>query len=196
MTESTQFVPEMSSGSGKYLRMGDLKKLPTKSATFRFITPIFTGFEMWTEANKPVRVRPGEAFPSGVAWRKDRDTGMVESAKQFNCAGVFNLDTNTVQVFSWTQKKFNKRLAAKLNAGKKGSPMDLALTVTFLDTTPVDYDLDVEKAEPYTAAQQAAIDSVLSEWTGPAALLDNSDPFAPFTSAPTAKCGRDDDLPF
>ena len=189
------FVPEMSSGSGKYLRMGDLKKLPTKSATFRFITPIFTGFEMWTEANKPVRVRPGDSFPSGVAWRKDRETGMTEPAKQFCCAGVYNLDTNAVQVFSWTQKKFNKRMAAKLNAGKKGSPMDLALTVTFLDTTPVDYDLDVEKAEPYTPEQQSAIDAVLNEWTGPAALLDNGDPFAPFTSAPPSN-KKDDDLPF
>ena len=131
-------------------------------------------------------------FMGKQAWTAD---GVIATLRA-RSAGVFNLDTNTVQVFSWTQKKLNKRLAAKLNAGKKGSPMDLALTVTFLDTTPVDYDLDVEKAEPYTAAQQAAIDSVLSEWTGPAALLDNSDPFAPFTSAPTAKCGRDDDLPF
>jgi hypothetical protein len=160
--------------------MGDLKKRPTKSVTFRIFTPIFTGFEKWTEANKPVRVRFGQPFPTGVEWRKDRETGMEEVAKQFCCCGVYNLDDEKPQVFSWTQKKFNKRMAAKLNANKKGGPMDLALTVTFLDLTPVDYDLDVEKAEPYTPEQAKAIKDLVDEWTGPEALLDNADPFAPF----------------
>ena len=61
------FIPEMSTGSGKYLRMGDLKNLPNKSATFRFITPVFKGLEMWTEANKPVG-----RLPSDIALRVTR----------------------------------------------------------------------------------------------------------------------------
>ena len=172
------FVPDMPQTQAKWFRMGDLKHRPDGSCTVRFITDVVTGLEKWTEANKPVRVSLGEAFPSGVKWRKGED-GVEEPPKVFMAAGVHNVTDDIEQVWTWTQKKFHTRLKAKM-ARFKGDPKDAAITVTRLDTKPVDYDVDVEKAEPYTPEQAKRIEFLLGEWTGPVALIGNGDPWKPF----------------
>lgn len=198
--ELEAFKDFKSSGGGKYLRMSDLKERAGHSATFRFITPPFYGYEKWTNGNRPFRIREGEAFPKRDDWRKAKDedgntTVYDEPAKEFGCAGVFDLDDNRVKVWSWTQKKFNKRLMAKLAAKLKGnrSIFDLAITVTRIEMTPVDYEVDVDVADPYTAEQETAIREVKDSWVGPEALLGNGDPFAPFDEAAKPK---DADIPF
>jgi len=185
----TAFIPPMPKGPSKWLRMSDLKKRPERSVTFRFVTDIVAGLEKWTAQNKPVRVAYGEPFPAGVEWRKD-DKGEEEDFKHFRAAGVYNMDDDCVQVFSWTQRKFNERLSAKL--AKKKDPKAIAVTVTALDVTPADYDVDVEAAEPLTKEQKAKVDAVLETWTGPVALIGGGDPFAPFGEDVKPK----DEVPF
>ncbi len=177
------FIPDMPNTAGHWFRMGDLKNRPDGSATVRFITDVVTGLEKWTANNKPVRVSLGEAFPAGIEWRKG-DDGVEEAPKVFMAAGVHNVTDDNEQVWCWTQKKFHTRLKAKI-AKFKGEPKDAAITITRLDTKPVDYDVDLERAEPYTDVQKARIAALLAEWTGPVALIGGGDPFAPFSDVPS-----------
>jgi hypothetical protein len=179
--------------------MSDLKDRPGNCVSFRFVTDPVYGYEKWTEGNRPFRIPVGGQFPARNDWRKLRDkdgnsTPFEEAAKEFSAAGVFIPEENLVQVFSWSQKNFNKRLTAKI--GRKADLSSLLFTVTRINSKPVDYDLDVERAEPYTPEQEAAIAAVLDSWTGPEALLENGDPFAPFGEGTTKKPENDADIPF
>lgn len=178
----TAFIPPMTKGPSKFLRMSDIKNMPNRSVSFVFITAPINGDEKWSHEGRPYRIRSGAKFPEGVEWRKEKGKEVEERVKEFRAAGVFNLDIQEVQVFSWTQRKLNERLAAKL--ARRKDPMAAVVTIIALDVTPADYDVEVEPFDGFTPAQRAKVDAVLGSWVGPVALFDNGDPFESFDKAP------------
>jgi len=189
----TSHFSSMPKSYGNYLRMGDIKDMPGRSVEFVFFTKVFEGLERWTHDTKPIRIPYGGVWPEGVTWRKDEKTGLPEDAKHFKAGGVFTLgDVQRPQIYSWTQKKFNERLLAGL---EDYEDLTKALVkVKALKVNPPDYEAKVSDFGGFTKEQQGAIDALVAVWTGPVALFNGGDPFAPFGEGAVA--AKDGDIPF
>src|SRR3990167_2091808 len=93
---------------------------------FRILSPLNTGFEYWTEENKPVRSKtPFEETPNA----KVNEEGKV-NINHFWAVVVYNYATEAIQILEITQKGIQKYILGLVNDSDWGKPQGYDLVVT------------------------------------------------------------------
>src|ERR1700690_3983338 len=88
--------------AGNYLKLSKLEE--GEETRIRLLTAGVYGWEDWTEDHKPVRFKDGEKPSSSVNPEKPM--------KEFMAFGVWNYETDSIQILSLTQKSVIKSLQA------------------------------------------------------------------------------------
>jgi len=102
-------------------------KLEDGKNKFRILSKPVTGFEYWTEDNKPVRQKENwEVLPEDA---KKRD-GKTDGAKHFWSFLVYNYKPEQVQSYEITQKTIMKSISDLVTDDAWGNPMGYDITIT------------------------------------------------------------------
>lgn len=92
---------------------------------FRVLSPLTTGYEYWTEENKPVRSKtPFEETPGG----KLGEDGKV-NVSHFWAVVVYNYASETIQLLEITQKGIQKYILGLVNDPDWGKPQGYDIVV-------------------------------------------------------------------
>jgi len=170
----TKFMPEIggTSGSGNYFRMTSLKEGPAK---VRILSEAITGYEGWTENNKPIRSAEMRGFPEGTKWRSEN--GKTESPKFFMAFFVWNHAAGKVQVLSMTQKTIMQQLTTLDEHPDWGDPRYYDVTLTRTDSgDKVSYSVQPSPVKPLPAEAEAEWERVQNECIGLEALFRDENP--------------------
>lgn len=101
-------------------------KFVTGKNKFRIMSPLTTGYEYWTEDNKPVRSK--EPFTETPNAKVD-ENGKV-SINHFWAVVVWNYATESLQILEITQKGIQKYILGLVNDPDWGKPQGYDLVVT------------------------------------------------------------------
>jgi hypothetical protein len=118
MTSNNDFLPEgyeVPTSGGSYF------KLKQGQNTFRVISKPVIGWLGWTNDNKPERRKSKDDF-AGV--------DLKDKVKHFWAFGVYDLNTNTVQVMELTQATILNALTELFKNPAWGSPFGYNITIT------------------------------------------------------------------
>ena len=94
----------------------------------RILSPLTTGYEYWTEDNKPVRSK--EQFKDVPADIRKDDEGKPTKVKFFWYFLVYNFADKQVQALEVTQSSIQKAITALVENEKWGNPSSYDITVT------------------------------------------------------------------
>tara|TARA_R110002126_G_scaffold17316_7_gene67762 strand:+ start:465 stop:971 length:507 start_codon:yes stop_codon:yes gene_type:complete len=101
-------------------------KLEDGDNNFRILSPLVTGFEYWTEDNKPVRSKvKWDTTPDNI---KKRD-GKPTAVKHFWLFLVYNYKAKQVQSLEVTQSTIQKALTALIDNPRWGNPTKFDITI-------------------------------------------------------------------
>ena len=111
------------SGSGAYMKLEEGKN------KFRMLSDIVTGYEYWTNDNKPVRQK--EDWKGGLPSDAKPDyNGGPQKSKHFWAFVVWNYATEQVEILSITQKTVQKQMLAWYDNDEWGDPKGYDITIT------------------------------------------------------------------
>lgn len=171
-----------SSNASDYFRLKDLKDYPGKSGDFRIMCPFVTGFEGWTEGNKPLRSDKANGFPEGTKWRVEN--GKEQGPRPFWATVVFNRNTGKLQVWSFTQATIHRQLRELLENKKWGALSDYDITISRKgDGTKTEYSVVPNPKEPLEPSVVSEWEALLERWVGLNALFGNGHPMQSFDEA-------------
>lgn len=170
-----EFVTALDRGSsgGSYFNPSKLQD--GQSARFRVVSPAaVTGFEVWTEDNRPLRFRErpsAEKLPSNVR----RNKSGAPDIKQFLATLVFSYEDDTFKLAMFTQKSILQGIAQYARDEDYGHPnrydMVLTRTGTGMETK---YALTPKPPKDIDAAIIERLDSFHCRLE---AIFDGEDPF-------------------
>lgn len=124
-TDETSWFPE---GYEAPKEKSAFMKFEDGENCFRIVSPLVTGYEYWTEENRPVRSRTAfKEIPADI--RKD-DEGKPTSIKFFWYFLVYNYAEKQVQALEVTQKGIQNGISALVENPKWGNPSGYDITVT------------------------------------------------------------------
>jgi len=143
-------------------------KLGEGDNTFRVLSSAITGYEYFTDKNKPVRSKePFDTMPEDI--KKD---GTI---KHFWAFVVYNYGAKRIQVLELTQKGIMKAMQAyiknkawgnpklyDINVNRTGAGMDTEYTITTNPPTPIDVNIAHKYENMYVNLES---------------LYENQDPF-------------------
>lgn len=102
---------------------GNYFKLQEGANKFRILTPTITGYELWTDENKPVRyAKYPESIPGNI--RPD------SKIKHFWCFVVWNYAQEAVQILELTQSTIQTAINDLVILEEWGDPSNYDITVT------------------------------------------------------------------
>lgn len=183
MSKSTDWLPgaPKTSSASDYFRLKDLKDYPNKSADLRIMCPFVTGYEGWTEENKPVRGMELESFSKDIKWRVEN--GKAQTPKPFWATVVWNAQAGRLQVWSFTQATIYRQLYDLLDNKKWGALNAYDITLTRKgDGTKTEYTVVPNPKEPLSDEVNAAWTELQEKWVGLEALFTNGHPMQDFTT--------------
>lgn len=93
---------------------------------FRIMSPLTTGYEYWTNENKPVRSRE----PFGLIEDGKTDENGKVNINHFWAVVVYNYATESLQLLEITQKGIQKYILGLVNDPDWGKPQGYDLVVT------------------------------------------------------------------
>lgn len=102
-------------------------KIKDGENTFRVLSSAITGYEYWTEDNKPVRSKA--PFKSTPNIRIDKD-GKATKVKHFWAFIVWNHDDGIIQILQLNQSTIQSAILAIVNNKKWGNPTGYDITIT------------------------------------------------------------------
>lgn len=135
---------------------------------------MITGYEWWTNANKPVRSR---TFPTQepLDIKVDPSKGWQSSVKHFWAFVVWNYETKAVEILEITQSSIQNALESLFNEEQWGHPNGYDITVKRdgkgMDT---EYAVLPNPHKPMTAEQKTALENKPVQLE---ALFDGGNPF-------------------
>ena len=170
-------------GSGDYFRLRDLKDCKDHTARLRVITPFISGFEGWTENNKPLRAENADGFPADTKWKVEN--GKKQEPRRFWATVVWNVAKERFQVFSFTQATVYRQLKSLLDNEDWGLLTDFDVTIK-KSGDGVDTEYTVLPCPKKALTERAAKEweAIQANWTGLHALYSNGHPLAPFDEVP------------
>ena len=153
--------------TSNYMRFADGEN------TFRVLSSATIGFEYWTTANKPVRVKvPLTKIPDDI--RTD-ENGEIQ-VKHFWAFAVWNYTDRKVQILELTQKGIMKTMQGYIKNPKWGVPSGYDFVVTKSGSGLLtEYQVGVN---PHSEIPEEAANAFLERKINLEALFDNADPFA------------------
>lgn len=161
-------ISKETSGNGRYVNPSKIDG----EVRLRFFGSGITGFEGWTEDNKPVRweTKPSE-LPSNL---KQRDNG--PAIKRFLAGIVWDYANEDFKILQMTQKTLMDQLFKFLKDEDYGDPTgyDIKISKTG-EGMKTEYSLVAAPPKPVSKEVQAAYDALHCNL---AALFDGDDPFA------------------
>lgn len=173
--------PKTSNGS-EYFRTKDLKTMPNNSCDLRVMCPFITGYEGWTQENKPVRAEQVADFPADISWRVER--GSVQQPKPFWATVVYNREAKRLQVWSFTQATIYNQLNGLLDNKKWGALDSYDITITRKgEGTDTEYSVVPNPKEPIEAAVAEEWAALQERWVGLNALFAGGHPMQDFADA-------------
>lgn len=187
MSKTSDFMPgePTASTSGDYLRLKDLETYKDNTVRLRVLSPFISGFEGWTDQNKPIRTETEGGFPPGTKWRVEN--GETKKPRRFWATAVWNVNKDKIQVLSFTQATIYRQLKALLDNEDWGLLTEYDVTIRRTGTgTDTEYTVlpCPKKALAAPAAKEWAV--VSESWTGLAALYSGGHPLATFDTAASA----------
>ncbi len=95
---------------------------------FRIMSPLTTGYEYWTEDNKPIR--SPEPFTETPGIKVDPKTGKDTQVNHFWSVVVWDYATDSLKMLEITQKGIQKYVLGLVNDPDWGKPQDYDIVVT------------------------------------------------------------------
>ena len=161
-------ISKETSGSGRYINPSKIEG----EIRLRFFGEGLTGFEAWTEDNKPVRweTRP-EELPANIK----RQEG-YQPIKRFLAGVVYDYANEDFKILQITQKTLMDQLFKYMKDEDYGDPRgyDVKISKTG-EGKKTEYSLVAAPPKPVIASVQKAYDGLTCNIK---ALLDGDDPFA------------------
>lgn len=182
MSKNIDWLPgePKASAASEYFRLKDLKEYPGNSCDIRILCPFMTGFEGWTDANKPLRSERYDGFPEGQRWRVEN--GKEQTPKPFWATVVINRANGKMQVWSFTQATIYRQLRDLLENKKWGALNGYDVTLTRKgEGTKTEYSVVPNPKEPLTEAEAQAWADLQERWSGLAELFTNGHPMQDFS---------------
>ncbi len=176
-SKNTDWLPgePKATGGGDYFRLKDLKDMPGKSCDIRIMCPFITGYEGWTEDNRPVRSEHADGFDANTRWRVEN--GKEQTPKPFWATVVLNRSTNRLQVWSFTQATIYRQLRDLLDNKKWGALNGYDVTITRKgDGTKTEYSVVPNPKEELGADVVGEWAALQEKWVGLPALYRNEHP--------------------
>lgn len=169
-----------SSAGGNYFKLKTLDNGPVK---LRVLSEPVTGYECWTQENKPMRrdslAALLEAKPTN-GWRVEK--GEEDRPKFFVAFFVWNHSEKAVQVAMFPQKTVRQQLEALENNADWGDLTGFDFTISRTKAgDKVTYTIQPSPAKPLPKDAVASWEKVSSEAVGLAALFNDGSPFQPFS---------------
>ena len=160
------FLPE-----GYKAPEGNYMKFKQGKNSFRILGSAITGWEYWTEENKPVRSRTEFlGVPKDI--KEDAD-GSV-SIKHFWMFPVWNYLAEKVQVLEVTQKSIQDAIKASYENPKWGDPTKYDFLITRKDGAKVSYQVQPEPHSEMAPEVTAKVNAVFINLN---AIFSGDDPF-------------------
>jgi hypothetical protein len=173
--------PKQGAG-GDYFRLKDLKDMPGKSCDIRILCPFITGYEGWTEENRPMRSAKPDGFADNIKWRVEN--GKEQSPKPFWATAVWNRSEKRIQVWSFTQATIYRQLRDLLDNRKWGALADYDITITRKgDGTKTEYSVVPNPKEGLDADVVTEWKALQEKWMGLPALYTNEHPMSDWAKA-------------
>lgn len=123
---ATKKQPEFAPADYKLPESNSFMKFVQGKNKFRIMSQLTTGFEYWTNENKPVRSRE---MPELTEDGKTEEDGKVR-VNHFWCVVVWNYATESLQLLEITQKGIQKYILGLVNDPDWGVPQGYDLVVT------------------------------------------------------------------
>jgi hypothetical protein len=177
MDLGNEWLPEnpKASGGASYFRLKDLKDYPNKSGDFRILCPFISGYEGWTEGNRPIRSQTADGFPADVKWRVEN--GRQEGPRPFWATVVWNYKEGKLQVWSFTQATIHRQLKELLDNKKWGALDAYDVTVSRKgDGTKTEYSVVPNPKEPLLPEAASSWAETKKNWSGLGVLFTNGHP--------------------
>ena len=196
---SDTFLPgEPSGGGGKFLNLKKLKEMKDRTIRFRILTPFITGHCRFKADKRPLRVRLGGKFPSGVQWGLGFD-GTEQQSRPFWAAFVWS-EAGGIQVFEFQQGSVHRQLKELVNEAEWGIPTGYDVRIKSTgEGKDTEYSVLPCPKALLPKAAAAEWEAFSQSCAGLDALYSGGDPFAPFgedDGAPQAPIENDEDIPF
>lgn len=161
-------IAKESSGSGRYINPSKIEG----ELRLRFFGTGITGFEAWTEDNKPIRweTKP-EKLPANVRVQEG-----YAPLKRFLAAKVYDYAAGDFKILQITQKTLMDQLFKYIKDEDYGDPTQYDIKISKTgEGKKTEYTLVAAPPKPVSKEIQAAYD----EWPcNLNALFDGDDPFA------------------
>jgi hypothetical protein len=107
---------------------GGFMKLQKGDQVFRFLGKVETGYEVWTEDNKPVRSRTEfKELPENAKVDKD---GSVIKPKHIWVAPVWNYNEEDIQLITIAQRTVQEAILSYSRDSDWGNPLEYDIKVT------------------------------------------------------------------
>ena len=173
MSKKNEFLPEgyevPASSAASYF------KFKQGQNTFRIVTKPIIGWLGWTEDNKPERRRTKDELAS---------VELKDKIKHFWAFGVYDLNTNTVQVLELTQSTILSALTDIFNNPDWGAPFAYNITINKTGEG-METSYTVTPTPPKELSNEAK-DKVVEKPLNLEALFDGGDPFEAVQTEPKA----------
>lgn len=101
-------------------------KLQDGQNTFRVLSSAVTGYEFWTQDNKPIR---SKQYPQSTPNIKIRD-GKPDKPKHFWAFVVYNYGAKAIQILQINQASIQTAIKALVDNEKWGSPKHYDITIS------------------------------------------------------------------
>ena len=166
--ELVEEISKESSGSGRFINPSKIEG----EIRLRLFGEGVSGFEAWTEDNKPVRweTRP-EKLPANIK----RQEGYAP-LKRFLAGVVYDYASETFKIIQITQKTLMDQLFKYMKDEDYGNPNDYDIKISKSgEGKKTEYTLVAAPPKPVAKAVQALYDELVCN---PRALFDGEDPFA------------------
>lgn len=168
---STELIDEISkesSGSGRYINPAKIEG----ELRLRFFGAGITGFEAWTDENKPIRweTKPSE-LPANI-----RQQEGYQTFKRFLAGVVYDYTSASFKILQITQKTLMDQLFKYMKDEDYGDPTNYDIKISRTgEGKKTEYTLVAAPPKPPTKDIQAAYDELTCNLS---ALYDGDDPFA------------------
>jgi hypothetical protein len=161
-------ISKESSGSGRYINPAKIEG----EIRLRFFGAGITGFEAWTDDNKPIRweSKP-ESLPANI-----RQQEGYQTLKRFLAGVVYDYASSSFKILQITQKTLMDQLFKYMKDEDYGDPTNYDIKISRTgEGKKTEYTLVAAPPKAPTKDVQSAYDELTCNLT---ALYDGDDPFA------------------
>jgi hypothetical protein len=166
--DAIEEISKEASGSGRYLNPSKI----TDEVRVRFFGTGITGFEAWTDDNKPIRweTKP-EELPSNI-----RQQEGYQTLKRFIAAVVYDYSANDFKILQITQKTLMDQLFKFMKDEDYGNPTEYDIKIGKTgEGKKTEYTLVAAPPKPVKADIKSRFEELPCDLTR---LFDGEDPFA------------------